>query len=222
MLKIWGRPNSICTQRVLWAAAEAGIGWELELASATMGPDGHVSGGGKPFGHVDTPAYRAMNPNGTVPTIEDDGVVLWESIAIVAYIAGKYGAQALYGSSPERFARALQWMCWTNEHLEPLLHTLVMECVRMVPAQRSAEALEEARLATIEELGVLERHLAAQPYLAGETFSMGDIPAGATVYRWLLFDLERPAMPHVDAWQDRLQERPAFQDLIAPRDYHLA
>ena len=220
-MKIWGRPNSICTQRVLWACAEAGVEWDLELAIATMGHDGHVSSGAAPFGHVDTPAYRAMNPNGTVPTIDDEGVVLWDSIAIVCYIASKYGAAPLQASAPDGLARALQWMCWTNEHLEPLLHTLVMELVRLVSEKRSATELETARKATIDKLTVLDRHLSTSAYLAGDQFSMGDIPAGATVHRWLLFDLERPAMPHLEAWQKRLQQRPAFRQLIAPRENHL-
>ena len=83
MLRIWGRPTSICTQRVLWAAVEAGRDFELILASATMGENGHVSTGAAPFGVVDSAAYREMNPNGTIPTIDDDGFVLWESNAIV-------------------------------------------------------------------------------------------------------------------------------------------
>ena len=222
MIKIWGRPNSICTQRALWACAEAEVGYELELASGTMGPDGHVSQGGKPFGHVDTPAYRAMNPNGTVPTIDDDGTILWDSIAIVAHIATKYGPDVLYRGSGTVMATALQWMCWTNEHLEPLLHTLVMEVVRLAPDLRDAEALERARRETIAKLEIIDKQLASRRYLADDEFTMGDIPAGATVYRFLLFDLERPKLANLDDWQKRLADRDAFQELIAPRENHLA
>ena len=96
MIRIWGRPNSICTQRVLWACAEADLDFDLTLASGTMGPDGHVSRGGQPFGLVDTDAYRAMNPNGTVPTFDDGGTVLWDSVAIVSYLALKYAPEQLY------------------------------------------------------------------------------------------------------------------------------
>lgn len=221
MLKLWGRPNSICTQRVLWACAEAGVEWNLELASGTMGPDGHISSGAKPFGHVDTDVYRAMNPNGTVPTMDDNGLILWDSIAIVSHIATKYGPMALYRQDPDVFSRSLQWMCWTNEHLEPLLHTLVMELVRLAADQRDPANLEAARKQTIRELGLLDQQLGTRPYLAGYHFSMADIPAGATVYRWLLFDLERPSMPHLESWQARLQDRRAFNELIAPREFHL-
>ena len=222
MIRIWGRPNSICTQRVLWACMEADRDFELTLASATMGPDGHVSRGGQPFGLVDTDAYRAMNPNGTVPTFEDDGTVLWDSVAIVAYVASTYAPERLYGADNAVFGQALQWMCWTNEHLEPLLHTLVMEAVRLTPEKRDPEALERARQHVIAKLGVLDRHLARQSYLAGDAFSMGDIPAGATVYRWLLFDLDRPVLDNLEDWQKRLQDREAFQRHIEPPEYHLA
>ena len=221
MLKIWGRPNSICTQRVLWACAEADVAYQLELASGTMGPNGHISQGGAPFGHVDTDAYRKMNPNGTVPTVEDGEVVLWDSVAIVIHIAQKFAPDNLYGGNPVTLAQSVQWMGWTNEHMEPLLHTLVMELVRLVEDQRSAAALEKARLATISKLQILDRHLAGQSYLAGDEFSMADIPAGATVYRWSLFDLEQPRLQNVADWQKRLQDRDAFQEIVAPRAYHL-
>jgi glutathione S-transferase len=221
MPKIWGRPNSICTQRVLWACAEAGIAYDLILASGTMGPAGHLSQGCAPFGHVDTAAYREMNPNGTVPTLNDDDVVLWDSNAIVAYIASRY-APTLYGADPAGTARALQWMSWANEHLEPLLHILVMELVRLAPEKRDGHALEAARCKTIEKLEVLDRELGKRPFLTGDSFTMGDIPAGATVYRWSLFDLERPRLDNLEDWQKRLQDRDAFQEIVAPRENHLA
>jgi len=222
MLKIWGRPNSICTQRVLWACTECDVGFDLELASATMGAEGHVSRGGAAYGHVNTPEYRSLNPNGTIPTIDDDGFVLWDSVAIVSYIAAKYGAAVLYLNAIDIQARGVQWMSWTNEHLEPLLHTLVMECVRLSPDQRSAEARDAAREATVARLQILDQHLSRQAYLLGDQFTMGDIPAGATVYRWSLLDLERPNLAHVSEWQKRLQDREGFQRHVAPPDYHLA
>lgn len=85
MLKLWGRPTSGRTQKVLWTLTEIGIEFDFILAGAEMGPGGHVSKGNKPFGVVDTPEYRAKNPIGRVPTIDDDGFVLWESNLIVRY-----------------------------------------------------------------------------------------------------------------------------------------
>ena len=221
MLRIWGRPTSICTQRVLWACAEAQIPFTLTLASATMGPRGHVSGGGPAFGIVDTPEYRAMNPHGTVPTIDDDGFVLWESNAILAYLALAHAPGPLHDGDPRSFARACQWMSWTNEHLEPELHTLVMECVRLVPQRRDPQALEAARQRVLGPLARLDAPLAGSPFVAGPAFSVGDIPPGATGHRWRLLDLERPTMPHLEAWQARLAAREGFRRHVAPPEHHL-
>ena len=144
MLKIWGRPTSICTQRALWTLVEANVPFELTLASATMGPNGHVSGGGPAFGHVNSPEYRSMNPHGTIPTIDDDGYILWESNAICRYLAQTYAPQ-LYGDDVKILAHASQWMDWTNTQLEPHLHTLVMHLVRMQEADRDPAAVEQTR-----------------------------------------------------------------------------
>ena len=122
MLKLWGRPTSTNTQRVLWTLAEAGVPYELTLASATMGAGGHISLGNAAYGTVDTAAYRAMNPNGTIPTIDDGGFVLWESNAIVAYLARRYAPEKLFGDDENTFARAVQWMSWTNYSMDPSMH----------------------------------------------------------------------------------------------------
>lgn len=220
-LRMWGRPNSICTQRALWACVEAGVEVDLTLASAWVGPQGNVYNGFKPYGIVDTPDYRAMNPNGTLPTIKDSDFVLWESNAILAYVAQKYAPERLYGGRLETFAKASQWMNWTNEHLEPPLHTLVMDLVRLPPAERSAERAEAARQAMLRPLGVLEAHLSKQPHVAGDAFSLGDIPPGAAIQRWRLFDIARPATPAIDAWMARLATREGFRRHVAPAEFHL-
>ncbi len=221
MLKIWGRPNSIHTQRVLWTCVEANVTYELIPASATMGPDGHISGGGAPYGVVDTPQYLAMNPNGTVPTIDDDGVVLWESNVIARYLAQRYSPDALFGDCPKTLALASQWMDWTNTRLEPALHVLVMEKVRLTADERDPANVERVRRDALPSLEILDRHLAERPYVAGEAFSVGDIPPGATVYRWLLLDLDGPPLVHLRAWQARLAERDGFRRHVAPRENHL-
>jgi glutathione S-transferase len=222
MIRIWGRPTSICTMRALWALTEAGLPYELTLASAAMGPQGHVSKGGPAFGLVDTPEYRAMNPNGTIPSIDDDGFVLWESIAIVQYLALKHAPGPLHDGDLRTFARASAWMSWTNEMLEPQLHVLVMELVRLAPERRNAEAREAARQAILEPLAILDAQLARTAWVAGDAFGMGDIPTGCAVQRWLAFDLERPAMPHLEAWQARLAEREGFRRHVLPPEHHIA
>jgi glutathione S-transferase len=206
---------------VLWALAEADLPYELTLASATMGPQGHVSKGGAPFGVVNTPAYLAMNPNGTVPTIDDNGFILWESNAILMWLALSHAPDLLSGDA-KQLARAVQWMTWINGRVEPLLHTLVMQLVRLPNDKRDPAKVEQARIEMIDALGMLEAGLADQAYVTGNRFTIGDIPTGAAVYRWLVFDLERPSMPNIAAWQDRLAERKGFCLHVAPREFHLA
>ena len=233
MIRIWGRPTSICTQRVLWACVEAGVGFELALASGTMGADGHVSTGAEPYGAghvstgaepyggVDAPWYRSMNPNGTVPVIEDRGFVLWESNAIVTWLGLGHGRGTLADGSPEALGRAVQWMSWTNEHLEPHLHTLVMELSRLREDLRSPAAAEAAVRGIAPALEILDSHLADNAYVTGERFSMGDIPPGAAVRRWQVFAQDGPDTPHVDAWLARLAEREGFRRHVAPAELHV-
>ena len=221
MIRIWGRPTSICTQRVLWACVEAGVEFELTLTSGTMGPDGHVSTGAVPYGGVNAPRYRARNPNGTVPTIEDGRCVLWESNAIVTYLGLRYGHGTLIDGNPETFGRAAQWMSWTNERLEPHLHVLVMEIRRLREDLRTPGAVEAAIRGITPSLEILDAHLADSAYLAGNGFSMGDIPAGAAARRWQVFAQRGPATPHLDAWLARLGEREGFRRHVAPPELHV-
>lgn len=222
MIQVWGRPTSICTERVLWGMAEADVPYALTLASGTMGSQGHVSKGGPPFGIVNTPEYRKLNPNGTVPTINDNSFILWESNAILMYLALKYAPEAMYQSKPEVLAQASQWMAWTNEYLEPHLHTLVMELLRLPPAQRNAAAAEDAFTEIKKPLALLDAHLSQREFVAGEHFSVGDIPAGCAVDRWTLLANNRPKFPHVEAWLERLAARPGFEKHVEPPDFHLA
>jgi glutathione S-transferase len=221
MLKIWGRPNSIHTQRVLWLCVEAGLPFELILASATMGPDGYVSGGDGAYGVVDTPAYRAMNPNGAIPTMEDDGFVLWESNTICRYLAQTYVPDVLFGGNLKTLGLASQWMDWTNTQLEPALHILVMELVRLPERERNPANEEATRLGVLPALRRLDDHLGDRSYVAGDSFTVGDIAPAAAAYRWGLFALDAPPMPHLSAWQARLAEREGFRRHIAPPAFHL-
>ena len=147
MLKLWGRLTSNRTQKVLWTLAEIGIDFDFILASGVMGPGGHVAKGNTPFGVVDTPQYRALNPNGRIPTIDDDGYVLWESNAICRYLVMQYAPEAMSGNDVRTFASATRWQDFENNELLPPQHELVMELVRLPVEQRSADNLAKARAA---------------------------------------------------------------------------
>ena len=221
MLKVWGRPTSTNTQRVLWTLVEAEVPYELILASGTTGAKGYIWQGQAPFGIVDTAAYRSMNPNGTIPTISDGDFTLWESNAIVAYLARRHAPEKLFGSNEQTFARALQWMSWANYKLDPPTHALIMHLERLPADQRRPETVEASRKDVIRALELMEAHLERSQYFAGAAFSIGDIPLGISIQRFLHFQLERPLMPRVERWLGRLIERDGFRKHVAPRDKHL-
>ena len=201
MLKIWGRANSSNVMKVLWCADELRLPWErIDLAGA--------------FGGTDTPEYRALNPNGVVPTVRDGDYVLWESNAIVRYLAAKYGAGTLWPNDPETRGVADAWMDWQQTELLTPLRTLFWTLVRTPPAERDPAVVERTRRQTADVLARLDQRLKVAPYVAGHSFTMGDIPAGAMVRRWFGFEIERPPLPHLEAWFQRLQERPAYREHV--------
>lgn len=201
MLRIWGRENSSNVKKVLWCAEE------LELAYE------RIPAGGK-HGVVDEPAYRALNPNGLVPTIEDDGLVLWESNAIVRYLAARYGEGVLWQADPIRRAGADRWMDFSNSSLAAPYRDLMVNLVRSPPEKRDMAVVEAAVARMGQMLGHVDAALAGQPYLSGESVGIGDIPAGTLAQAWFALPIERPELPHLAAWFARLSERPAYRKAV--------
>jgi glutathione S-transferase len=202
MLTVWGRTNSLNVQKVLWALAEIGLAYRRIDA-------------GMEFGVNDTPEYLSRNPNGLVPTIDDDGFVLWESNVIVRYLAAAYGAGTLFPEgTADRFV-AEQWMDWqqsaVNRDLGPVFHQLV----RTSPGERDAKVVEAGRRGMDKWMRVLDGHLAGRPFILGDKFTMADIPAGAAVYRWYALPVERASRPAIEDWLKRLGERPGFAAHVA-------
>lgn len=201
MLVIWGRDNSVNVQKVLWCCAEMALGYE------------RIDAGGA-FGVVNTPPYRSLNPNGLVPTIDDDGFVLWESHTIVRYLAAKHAAGRLWPNDLKIRAEADRWMEWTHTTFWPAIRILFLGLIRTPPEQRDARALEESRLKTAEVLRVADGRLQTADYLAGETFTMGDIALGCSIWRWMALPIERPALPGVQRWFESLARRPAYRQIV--------
>jgi len=202
MLKIWGRKNSTNVRKALWVAEELGLQYET------------VDAGGA-FGLVDGEEYRAKNPNGRVPMIEDGDFVLWESNAIVRYLAAQYAPDsALYPATPQTRAAADKWMDWTTSTLaEPFRH--VFWGVLRTPAEQQDWVQINGAIKTVQGLlVVVDEALASQPYLSGDEFGMGDIPLGCFIYAWFEMPIERPAMHHLQAWYERLKARPAYQSAV--------
>ena len=158
--------------------------------------------------------YRALNPNGLVPTIEDDGFVLWESNAIGRYLAAKHAAGDLWPTGLNARAEADRWMDWENTALWPALRPLFLGLVRTPPEKRDPRALDKSRQRTAEALRVAESQLATRDYLGGDTFTMGDIPLACAIWRWMMLPIERPPLPNVQRWFDGLTRRPAYQKIV--------
>lgn len=198
MLKIWGRKNSINVMKVLWACDEIGLAYDrVDLGGA--------------FGGNKEPAYLALNPNARVPTIEENGLVLWESNAIVRYLAVTHGAPGLLPADNHARWVAEQWMDWQQTTLHPPATKLFWELIRTAPEDRDAEGIEAARISCGEAWTLLDKTLGKSDFLAGAEFSMADIPLGAAAFRWYAFDIERPATPNVRAWYERLCQRPPYK-----------
>jgi glutathione S-transferase len=198
MLKLWGRINSINVQKVLWALDELKVPYERTDA-------------GMQFGVVNEPFYRKMNPNGRVPTIEDDGLVLWESNAIVRYLSAKHGAGTLWPNDPRQRADADRWMDWATSTVAPALTPVFWGLIRTPPEKRNMAAIEADAEKAAQAFQVLEQSLEGREYVAGKSFTMGDIPLGAFVYRWYALEVKRPKLAKVEAYYQRLQQRPAFK-----------
>jgi glutathione S-transferase len=200
MLKIWGRVNSVNVKKVLFAAEELGLKYERIDA-------------GREFGVVNTPQYKKMNPNSLVPTIDDGGFVLWESHAIVRYLAAKHGTGTLWPVDLKQRADSDRWMDWAFT-FQASLRTVFWNLVRTPPEKRDMQAVEEGRKKCAELLSIPDEALANRPYFAGNELTIGDIPLGCHVQIWMRLPIERPAHPNLSRWFDRLSARAAFKKIV--------
>ena len=177
--------------------------------------------GNEPYGFVDTPAYRAMNPNGTVPTILDDGFVLWESNAILQYLAMKYDPDGFYGADIACFVSASRWIMWENNELIPPMHTLVKHTIRLPEEQREPAVAEAARTALLKAWDIVEDQLSRTEHIADDRWSYGDIPMTIRVHRWALLAGEEALSPNLARSSGQVSARPSF-DAIRDPAMHLA
>ena len=201
MLRIWGRRNSINVQKVLWCCAELDVKYERVDA-------------GMEHGVNNTPEYRALNPNGLVPTIDHDGFILWESHAIVRYLSGLYGLGTLWPGSPRAFAEADRWMEWYNTTLWSNLRPVFWNLVRVAPEKRDMGLVNESIKRLAANFEIADAHLAKKRYFGGRDFTMGDIPLGVAAFRWFNLPIDRPAQPRIEGWYARLKERKPYQTHI--------
>jgi glutathione S-transferase len=200
MLKIWGRTNSVNVKKALWCIEELKLPYERIDA-------------GMAFGVVKTPEYQKMNPMGLVPTIDDDGFILWESHAIVRYLSAKHGAGSLWPTDLRVRADADRWMDWATA-FQTAFRAVFWGLIRTPPEKRDLHAIEEGKKRSAELATLLDGALAGKHYVAGGAFTMGDIPIGCHMQLWMRMDLPRPSLPNLEAWFKRLEGRAAFRKVV--------
>lgn len=203
MLQVWGRRNSFNVQKVLWLVNELGL------------PHEHIPAGGS-FGVNDTEAFLAMNPNGRIPVIkDDDGTTIWESHSILRYLAARYGQTRFWPDDAGERSLADRWMDWCATSLQPTFLTGVFWGFYRTPeAQRDWKSIRES----VDRCGrlflLLDKELERRPFLAGQDLTLADIPSGSCAYRYFELDIDRPRLLYVEAWYERLKQRPAYREHV--------
>ena len=201
MIQIWGRLSSVNVQKVVWAARELAL------------PCERMDAGGQ-FGIVRTPAYLAKNPNGQIPLLEDGDFVLWESNAIVRFLAAKHGLGTLCPQALEARADADRWMDWQTTTLTPAMGPAFMQLIRTPADQRIAALIDESAAKTEALMVLLDAQLRDRAFVCGTHFTMADIVLGCAVHRWYGLPLARNPRPQVERWYAALMTRPATEGVL--------
>jgi glutathione S-transferase len=202
MLKVWGRRSSFNVQKVMWLIGEFGLEHR------------HIDAGGN-FGGLDTPDFLAMNPHGRIPVIRDDDAIVWESHAILRYLAARHGAGKFWSDDPLARARVDGWMDWSQTALQPdFLIGVFWGFFRTPEDKRNWPAIRAALARCARDFEKLDRLLEGRSFLLGDALTLADITAGTSLYRYFELQIERPQLPQVERWYRRLQERPAFSEHV--------
>jgi glutathione S-transferase len=189
MLRIIGKASSINVRKVLWACDEIGVAY-------TRDDDGPV---------------LSQNPNGLVPVIVDGDFVLWESNTILRYLAHKWAARTLLPDEPRQRAEVERWIDWQATEFNTAWRYAFSAIVRGNPAYRDAAQIEASRREWNRMAAIVDARLQATGrYIAGIAFSLADIPIGLSIHRWVMTPMDKPSLPHVAAYYERLASRPGF------------
>jgi len=204
-LTIWGRPNSVNVQKVLWCLSELELTYERIDAGMQHGRNREAD-------------YLAMNPNGRIPTLVDGDYVLWESNSIMRYLCMAYGQLSpIYPHDPKGRAAVDRWLDWTLSTLQPVDRPVFWALVRTPLAQRDMAAIQRDADAATEVWQIIDRQLATRRFIEGDQFTLADIAIGAFARRWLGVEgIIRPELPQLNRWFAQLADRPGFIQFVAP------
>lgn len=199
MLRVYGRKSSFNVQKVMWLVDEIGVAHE------------HVELGGS-FGGLDEAAFRNMNPHGRVPVIDDNGVIVWESHAIMRYLAARHGSARFWVDDPAKRAKVDQWLDWSQTTLQPDFLNGIFWGFYRTPEHRRDEARVNAKIASVaKHMRLLDGTISGNAFLLGADLSLADIAIGTNFYRYFNLDIERPIVPNVVRWFETLKEREAYR-----------
>ncbi|UCH72962.1 MAG: glutathione S-transferase family protein [Rhodospirillales bacterium] len=203
MLKVWGRKSSSNVQALMWCIGELNLAYERVDA-------------GFIYGLVDTPEYLSMNPNGLVPTLQDgDDPPLWESGAILRYLANTYATDNFWPADRIGRADVDKWAEWSKINIAlNFTGPVFWRVVRTPPSKRDYSAIRAALRRLNKFLDIAETRLSAFPYLTGEHFTLADIQFGHCLFRYFDIDIERAKHPYVRRYCDALTARPAFREHV--------
>jgi glutathione S-transferase len=200
-VKLYGRKTSINVQKASWVLGEAGLDFDW------------IDKEGKP-GSIDTPDYRKLNPQVRVPTLDDDGIIVRQSNVIVRYIARKYANSDLLPDDPAEAAEAEYWMDWQAVDNWRNMVAVFWNLYRVPPEQRNDDEVAKGIAGLVADFEFLDTHLGDNAYVAGDDFSIGDISVGAAVHRFYVLPIDRPELAELDAYYEKLQQRPAFAENV--------
>ena len=218
MMRLWGRKSSINVQKVLWCLAELGLeeGKDFERIDA-----------GLHFGKNRTPEFLALNPNGLVPTLEDGGLVLWESNTILRYLIHQYDTSKRFPSDIAIQYQSEKWMDWQVGTMWPVLRVAFMGLTRTPESERNYDSIRKAYQDTNDLLALLDQQLSKQQYCSGNAFHIGDIPLALCVSRWILLNEtfsdktgQRAQLKNLDAWMRRIETQTHYK-VVAEKELNI-
>ena len=201
MIELWGRKNSYNVLKVLWTLAELNIEYKHHDVGSNVGD-------------LESPEFLAINPHGRIPVLIDKGSAIWESNTIVRYLCAVYGANILWLDNPLQRSYADRWMDWELTTLEPDFRGLFWGFYRKPEGKRDYTKIENSKSNCKRHFRLLDAHLEKNEFLAGEAFSMGDIPSASYLYRYFEMGVEVEKPVNVMAWYKRLSNRQAYQQII--------
>ena len=197
-LHIWGRLNSINVQKVLWLCEDLKIPFERTDA-------------GMQFGVNKTQSFLQLNPNGLVPVIKDNELVLWESHAILRYLSKKHDvSDTFYPKSVHQSAKIDQWLDWYNTTAWPVMRPLFWGLIRTKPEERNLTELEKTRVQMSSILKILDYQLKSSTWVAGDHFTIADVPLALIAFRWFNLPIEREEYQHLSRWFKQIELRPGY------------